>query len=204
MRSTRLERSVPEMINSAILTALTPIRTTVDDLNARVTACENRQGETPEISALKAEITELKMDVAYLKATDFTALMRGADDKDTPNFSGTPPATMGDMQRDNAGYAESEMENDEEQIAVYDEVVRENQEDIIFRDLLNLEDMVVQSATQSVPVETSTPAPSRSGTASMFEATPSESGTDQKDTPGIDALADRETAYIRPFSTLLS
>uniref|UniRef100_M1DYS0 Polyprotein protein n=1 Tax=Solanum tuberosum TaxID=4113 RepID=M1DYS0_SOLTU len=134
------------------------------------------------------------MDVAYLKATNFTALMRGADDKDTPNISGTPLATMGYMKRDEAGHAESEMETDEEQIAVHDEVVPESQEDIIFRDLLNLEEMVVQSATQSVPVEMSTPALSRSGTASMSEATPSGSGTDQKVAPNTDAPTDREMA----------
>ncbi|KAG5631030.1 hypothetical protein H5410_002747 [Solanum commersonii] len=111
--------------------------------------------------------------VAYLKATNFTTLMGGANDKDTPNIFGTPPATMGDMQRDAAGHTESEMEIDEEQIAVHEEVVRESQEDIIFRDLPNLEEMVVQSATQSMPVETSTTALSRSGAARLSEATPS-------------------------------
>jgi len=143
VRATRLERSIPEMIDSAILTALTPVRNTVDELTARVTACESRQGETPEVSALKAEIAELKKDVAYLKATDFTTLMRGADDKDIPETSGIPPTTPGDVQKDDAGHAESETETDEEQVAVHDKVLSESQEDIIFRDLPNLVEMVV-------------------------------------------------------------
>uniref|UniRef100_M1DPY1 Polyprotein protein n=1 Tax=Solanum tuberosum TaxID=4113 RepID=M1DPY1_SOLTU len=83
---TRLERSVLRMFDSVILTALTPLRTTVDDLTARVTACESRQGETPE----------------------------GADDKDAPETWGIPPATTEEVQRDDAGHAESETEADEE------------------------------------------------------------------------------------------
>ncbi|XP_015167114.1 MICOS complex subunit MIC60-like [Solanum tuberosum] len=143
----RLERSIPGMIENAILIALTPLRNTVDDLTARVTACESRHGETPEVSTLKAEITELKKDVAYLKATDFTTLMQGVDEKDTPETSRIPPATTGDVQRDDAWNGESETETNEERIAVRDEVVRESHDDSIFRDLPNLVEMVVQSAT---------------------------------------------------------
>uniref|UniRef100_M1DXL3 Polyprotein protein n=1 Tax=Solanum tuberosum TaxID=4113 RepID=M1DXL3_SOLTU len=102
------------MIDSAILTALTPLRTTVADLTARVTSCESRQGETPEVSTLKAKIAELKKDVAYLKATDLTTVMQGVDDRDAPETSGIPSATTGKVQRDNAGHAESGIETDEE------------------------------------------------------------------------------------------
>uniref|UniRef100_M1DC98 Polyprotein protein n=1 Tax=Solanum tuberosum TaxID=4113 RepID=M1DC98_SOLTU len=130
VKDTRLERSVPEKIDSAILTTLAPIRNTIDELTARVTACESRQGETPEVSTLKAKIVKLKKDIAHLKATHFTALMRGADDKYIPETSGISPTTPGDVQKDDAGNAESDIETDEE-----------------------------QSATQTVPAETSTAAP---------------------------------------------
>uniref|UniRef100_M1DHT0 Polyprotein protein n=1 Tax=Solanum tuberosum TaxID=4113 RepID=M1DHT0_SOLTU len=106
VRATR-EKSILEIIDIAILIAVTPIKNTVDELIARVTACERRQGETPEVSSLKAEIAELKKDVAYLKATNFTALI--------------------DVQKDDAGHAESETETDEEQVAVHDKVLSESQ-----------------------------------------------------------------------------
>uniref|UniRef100_M1DKR7 Polyprotein protein n=1 Tax=Solanum tuberosum TaxID=4113 RepID=M1DKR7_SOLTU len=71
-------------------------------------------GETPEVSTLKAEIAELKKDATYLKDTDFTTLIQGADEKDAPEISRIPPATTGDMLRDDARHAESETETDEE------------------------------------------------------------------------------------------
>uniref|UniRef100_M1DZP0 Polyprotein protein n=1 Tax=Solanum tuberosum TaxID=4113 RepID=M1DZP0_SOLTU len=130
----------------------------------RVTACESIQGETPKVSALKGEIAELKKDVAYLKAIDFTTLMRGADDTDIPETSGIPLTTPGDVQKDDAGHAESETETDEEKVAVHD-----------------------KSATQTVPDELPTTAPSGSGIASMSEATPKTETRDQIDIPGTDA-----------------
>ncbi|KAG5576752.1 hypothetical protein H5410_056886 [Solanum commersonii] len=147
VRATRLERSIPRMIDSAILTELAPLRTTIDHLPARVTACESRQGETPEVSALKAKIAKLKKDVAYLKATDFTTLMQGEDDRGAPETSGIPPVTTRDVQRDDARHAELETETNEEQLALHDEVVSESQEDNIFRDLPNLVEMVVRLAS---------------------------------------------------------
>uniref|UniRef100_M1DYS6 Putative plant transposon protein domain-containing protein n=1 Tax=Solanum tuberosum TaxID=4113 RepID=M1DYS6_SOLTU len=100
-------------------------------------------------------------------------------------------------QKDDAGHADSETEIDKEQVAVHDKVLSESQEDIIFRDLPNLVEMVMQSTTQIVPVEPSTTAPSGFGIASMSEATPETETHDQIDISGTDAHiqtpTDRET-----------
>uniref|UniRef100_M1DU96 Polyprotein protein n=1 Tax=Solanum tuberosum TaxID=4113 RepID=M1DU96_SOLTU len=143
VRATRLERSIPWMIDSAILNALIPLRTTIYYLTAKVIACESRKGETPEVSILKAEIAELKKDIAYLKATDFTTLMQGVDDKDAPETLGSPLDTTGDMQRDDAGHAESDAETDEELIPVNAEETQESRVKGIFRDLPDLIGTVV-------------------------------------------------------------
>uniref|UniRef100_M1DWV0 Polyprotein protein n=1 Tax=Solanum tuberosum TaxID=4113 RepID=M1DWV0_SOLTU len=106
-------------------TALTPLRASVDDLATRVTTCGSRQGETSEVSTLKAEMADLRKDVEYLKSTDFTSLMRGADNENAPKTSGIPLATTRDVHRGGIAYEESDAETDEELIALHHEEMME-------------------------------------------------------------------------------
>uniref|UniRef100_M1DKK7 Polyprotein protein n=1 Tax=Solanum tuberosum TaxID=4113 RepID=M1DKK7_SOLTU len=90
VRATRLEKSVPWMIESAIIATLTSLWTSIDNLTAKVTACESRQGESSEVTTMRAEVADLKK------------------------------ATTGDVHRDDMTTVESEAETDEEQIDVRD------------------------------------------------------------------------------------
>uniref|UniRef100_M1DIK5 Polyprotein protein n=1 Tax=Solanum tuberosum TaxID=4113 RepID=M1DIK5_SOLTU len=90
VRATRLEREVPCMIEAVILDALTPLRASIDDLTARVTACESRQRESSET----------------------------ADNVDAPETSGIPLNTSRDIHQEETAVDESDAETDEEQIDI--------------------------------------------------------------------------------------
>lgn len=63
------------MNEKAILFELNPpLRTFVNDLYTRVTACESRQGDSSENLALRAKIDDLRKDIDFLKSTDFSLL----------------------------------------------------------------------------------------------------------------------------------
>uniref|UniRef100_M1DRB0 Polyprotein protein n=1 Tax=Solanum tuberosum TaxID=4113 RepID=M1DRB0_SOLTU len=93
----------------------------LDDLATRDTVCERSQGETSDVSSLKAEVADLRKDVDYLRSTDFTLLMRGEDDEDAPETSGMPPATTRDVQKGGIAYEELNAETDEELIVAHNE-----------------------------------------------------------------------------------
>ncbi|KAK4731574.1 hypothetical protein R3W88_024562 [Solanum pinnatisectum] len=134
VRVTRPERSIPWIIESAILAVVIPFQTFIDTLTMRFEACERRQGATSKVTALKAEVADLRKDVDYLKSTNFTSLLEAADDLDVPKTSEIPPATTGDVHRDEAAFDESDVETDEEQIEI--------REESIYRDLPDLEDIL--------------------------------------------------------------
>uniref|UniRef100_M1DQQ3 Putative plant transposon protein domain-containing protein n=1 Tax=Solanum tuberosum TaxID=4113 RepID=M1DQQ3_SOLTU len=94
--ATRVERSISGMIKGAILAALTPLKSSVEPLTVRFTASESRQGESFEVTVLKAEVADLRKDIDYRKYTNFSTLIGKADNLDAPDIS----VTTGDLHRD--------------------------------------------------------------------------------------------------------
>ncbi|XP_049370107.1 uncharacterized protein LOC125835012 [Solanum verrucosum] len=124
------------MIESAIIVALTPLQTSIDTLTTRVEACEDKQGETSEVTTLKAVVANLRNDVDYLKSTDFTSLLEATDDVDAPDTSKIPLTTTIDIHRDGTTINESEAEIEDELIEI--------REERIYGDLPDLGETIVQ------------------------------------------------------------
>lgn len=78
VKATQLERSIPWFIESVILSAFTPLWTSIDTLIERVEACERKLGETSEVTSLTDKVENLMKDVGYLKYTYFTLLQETA------------------------------------------------------------------------------------------------------------------------------
>ncbi|KAG5585319.1 hypothetical protein H5410_045753 [Solanum commersonii] len=194
VRVIKLERSIPWMIDSAILVVLTPLRVYVDDLATRVITCESRHWMTFEVSNLNVEVVDLRKDVDYLKSIDFTSMIQGTDDKDAHEFSGIPPDTPEAIQRDGTTSEESDAEINEEQIVVNNDEIRESQEESIFRYFPDLVETTVQPVIQTSPTETSTTTPSGSGTSIPPAVTPGTDAHIQSTTLGTEAQIDGETA----------
>ncbi|KAG5585628.1 hypothetical protein H5410_046062 [Solanum commersonii] len=125
--ATRLERFVPWMIKATILAALTPVQTSKGTLTMRVEACESQHGESSKVTTLEVKVADLRKDVDYLKSIDFTSVLDDLDDVEDLETSELPPATTRD----------SDEENDEERIEIWEES--------IYKDLLDLMETIVKN-----------------------------------------------------------
>jgi len=73
-RASRIEPTVPGMIERSLTNVMTPLSVFIDALATRIAVCEKGQGATNEVMALKAAIAELRNDVDQLKSTDMSMI----------------------------------------------------------------------------------------------------------------------------------
>ncbi|KAG5572121.1 hypothetical protein H5410_061887, partial [Solanum commersonii] len=73
-------------------------------------------GESSKVTTIKAEVTDLRKDVYYLKSVYFTSLLEAIDDVDALETSVIPSYSTGIVHRDGIIVDESEAETDEEKI----------------------------------------------------------------------------------------
>ncbi|XP_049363667.1 uncharacterized protein LOC125828401 [Solanum verrucosum] len=145
----RVEAVVSGLIQREIVAALTPIRAklrehreridahgpALDALTVRVEACEQGQGASKDVMALKDDIVGLRREVDELKSTDLsklfgTVILPEVPSSDFPASSEIPPATTtGDATRDEAD-DETEVETDEVELGVRDTTVYDDLEDL--------------------------------------------------------------------------
>ncbi|XP_049406436.1 uncharacterized protein LOC125870126 [Solanum stenotomum] len=92
----KLEATVPGMIQRALTAVVKPFREPIDAFAARIEVCEKGQGATSEMTAQKATISKLRKDVDHLKST-YTLIIFGTVEIPTmPTDSDVPPATTRD------------------------------------------------------------------------------------------------------------
>jgi len=108
------------VIERVITATLTPLRASIDAHTKRADVCEREQGVTTEVTALKADVFELRKDVDHLKSINFTSLFESAEvpdvpGADVPTSSDMPLATTRDETMEDVAAADSEAEIYEEQ-----------------------------------------------------------------------------------------
>lgn len=67
IRASKMEKSVPEMVEREIAAGITPVQASVLALTLTVTTCKTRHNRPSEISALQVEVVNLWTYVDSLK-----------------------------------------------------------------------------------------------------------------------------------------
>jgi len=145
--ASKLEDTVPVMIERALTTVVTPFRELIDGIVSRTEVCERGHRATHEVTVLKAAIAELRRDVDQLKSTNMSMIFGTVEipddlDIDIPACSDVPPATTGDEVRADDAAAESEAETDDDQLGV--------QEETVFEGLTEVDEAMVHAVQTSL------------------------------------------------------
>ncbi|KAG5620038.1 hypothetical protein H5410_005256 [Solanum commersonii] len=109
VRASRLEATIPGIIERAITIALMPLRASIDALLVRVEICEKGQGATED----------MRKDVDQLKSTDMSLIFGNVEIHDYPSanilaYSELPSTTARDDIRTDVAASESEAETNED------------------------------------------------------------------------------------------
>ncbi|KAG5585327.1 hypothetical protein H5410_045761 [Solanum commersonii] len=73
-RASRIEATIPSMIKRGLVAAVTPLSADIDALATRLEVCEKGQGDTEEVTTLKATIAALRRDKDQLNSTDMSMI----------------------------------------------------------------------------------------------------------------------------------
>lgn len=149
---------------------------------------------------MKVVIIGLQHDLDYVKFVDFNDLMWMDDDGGAPATSNIPPTINGiyrwDMQQ-------PQMQMHRIVVAAQEQETRDHQKDqSIFGNFSDLLWTVVQSATQTSPVETLTATPTGPDTTALAEKTLRTDAQAYATSQSIDTPTDRKSAQTVSFFTV--